>query len=96
MLCGLLPHTRPAQPASPHPCHIYIPPSTHPSTLHQDVSEYIEGMHEYDVPYHVRFAIDTGEVACNRERGDSPLAGSRHTWLIVLCRGGGVQQVQLT
>jgi hypothetical protein len=26
----------------------------------QDVLEYIEGMREYDVPYHVRFAIDTG------------------------------------
>jgi hypothetical protein len=28
----------------------------------QDVLEYIEGMREYDVPYHVRFAIDTGEA----------------------------------
>jgi len=30
----------------------------------QDVLEYIEGMREYDVPYHVRFAIDTGELLC--------------------------------
>jgi hypothetical protein len=28
----------------------------------QDVLEYIEGMREYDVPYHVRFAIDTGNT----------------------------------
>lgn len=28
----------------------------------QDVLEYIEGMREYDVPYHVRFAIDTGKA----------------------------------
>lgn len=27
----------------------------------QDVLEYIEGMREHDVPYHVRFAIDTGK-----------------------------------
>jgi hypothetical protein len=26
----------------------------------QDVLECIVGMREYDVPYHVRFAIDTG------------------------------------
>jgi len=29
----------------------------------QDVTEHLEDMREYDVPYHVRFAIDT-DVRC--------------------------------
>ena len=39
--------------------------------LWQDVTEFLEDLREYDVPYHVRFAIDTGtrsgfwyEVSC--------------------------------
>jgi hypothetical protein len=32
----------------------------------QDVLEYIVGMREYDVPYHVRFAIDTGALCTAR------------------------------
>jgi DNA polymerase epsilon subunit 1 len=39
----------------------------------QDVLEYIEGMREHDVPYHVRFAIDTGAA----HTGTGPPQASR-------------------
>lgn len=43
------------------------------STELQDVLEYIEGMREHDVPYHVRFAIDTG-------KGSGGVMPSTQTW----------------
>lgn len=65
----------------------------------QDVLEYIEGMREHDVPYHVRFAIDTG--AASTARG-LPRASSTVQGLVAadltLCSGCwlvAVRQVQL-
>jgi hypothetical protein len=52
----------------------------------QDVLEYIEGMREHDVPYHVRFAIDTGKgsgVGCPLRRPGVPRMGMQ-LWLAEL------------